>query len=74
MSNLVLKIIKFYQKNISPSINLALGFSSGCRFYPNCSEYSYQAISELGLLKGSTRSIIRIAKCNPLFPGGVDLV
>jgi len=63
----ILKIIKFYQKFISPS----LGFN--CRFYPTCSEYTYQTIKKYGLLKGSWKGIKRIFRCNSWDPGGIDL-
>ncbi len=63
----ILKIIKFYQKFISPS----LGFN--CRFYPTCSEYTYQTIKKYGLLKGSWKGMKRVFRCNPWNPGGIDL-
>jgi len=59
-------LIKFYQKYVSP----ALGPS--CRFYPTCSEYSLQAISKFGALKGSFLSMKRILKCNPWGGSGID--
>ncbi|MDD4961396.1 MAG: membrane protein insertion efficiency factor YidD, partial [Candidatus Marinimicrobia bacterium] len=45
-----------------------------CRFYPSCSHYSYEALVEHGVLKGSMLSIKRILKCHPLHPGGYDPV
>ncbi len=71
---LVLYLIKFYQKFLSPdqsfySKYLPFRF---CRFYPSCSEYSYQAIKKYGLLKGGLLSIYRILRCNPFSKGGID--
>lgn len=51
-----------------------LGVSLGgqCRFYPSCSTYARQALLKYGLLKGTAKSLWRLARCNPLNPGGVD--
>ncbi len=61
-------LIRFYQKFISP------GLPHSCRFYPTCSEYSIQAISKYGILKGGIMSLWRILRCNPFNPGGYDPV
>ncbi len=65
--NITLKLIKFYQIFISPN----MGFN--CRFYPKCSEYSYQAIKKHGVIKGGWKGIKRILKCGPWNQGGIDL-
>jgi len=62
-----LNLIKFYQKFISPNLG------QNCRFYPSCSEYTYQAIGKYGLLKGFWMGIKRILRCNPFNKGGIDL-
>ena len=68
MKKIVLIIIKVYQKLISPM------FPPSCRFYPTCSEYSYESIERHGIFKGGYHSIIRISKCHPFHPGGYDPV
>lgn len=45
-----------------------------CRFYPTCSEYALEALEEHGAVKGSYLAIIRICKCHPFHPGGIDHV
>jgi putative membrane protein insertion efficiency factor len=45
-----------------------------CRFYPTCSEYMKQSLEEAGLALGLWRGGIRILKCHPWNPGGIDLV
>ena len=61
------KIIKFYQKYISPLSG------KHCRFYPTCSEYSILSLKKYGALKGGIKSIYRILRCNPFNKGGIDL-
>jgi putative membrane protein insertion efficiency factor len=65
----LLALIRFYQRFISPA--LATG---GCRFYPTCSHYGYQAIYKYGAVKGLLMAIWRILRCNPYNPGGYDPV
>ncbi|MDY0251411.1 MAG: membrane protein insertion efficiency factor YidD [Pseudomonas sp.] len=59
-------IIILYQKFISPFKPQC------CRFLPTCSEYSIQAITKYGFLRGLALSLYRIARCNPLSKGGYD--
>lgn len=63
--------LKIYKKIISPLIHSFIP-NSGCRFYPTCSDYSYQTIKKHGLLKGLIKSFKRIIKCNPFNKGGYD--
>lgn len=55
-----LQIIRIYQYCISPV------FPSHCRYYPTCSSFVYQAIDELGVIKGLQLGVKRILRCNPL--------
>ncbi|MBT4547142.1 MAG: membrane protein insertion efficiency factor YidD [Candidatus Magasanikbacteria bacterium] len=68
-------LIRLYQKTISPDHGwFKSRFPHGyCRFYPTCSEYSYQAIKKRGLIVGSLKTVWRILRCNPWNKGGVDL-
>ncbi|MBP7859657.1 membrane protein insertion efficiency factor YidD [Patescibacteria group bacterium] len=68
MKKLLLNLITFYQKYISPLEQPA------CRFYPTCSDYTSQSIQKYGIFKGSFLGFIRILKCNPFFKGGIDQV
>ncbi|MDJ0828512.1 MAG: membrane protein insertion efficiency factor YidD [Desulfobacterales bacterium] len=68
IKKIFLLIIKSYQFFISPLLGPA------CRFYPSCSEYAYQAVNKHGPLKGMWLSILRILRCHPFHPGGVDPV
>ncbi|MGO1369398.1 MAG: membrane protein insertion efficiency factor YidD [Senegalia sp. (in: firmicutes)] len=66
MKCIIKKIIRLYQRYISPLKG------RNCRFYPTCSEYSFQAIDKFGFIKGSMKSIWRILRCNPFSAGGYD--
>jgi hypothetical protein len=66
MNKIIILLISFYQKYISPLK------PATCRFYPTCSEYAAQALKEYGLLKGLKLSIGRILRCHPFNPGGYD--
>ena len=68
MKQVIIKAIKFYQKKISPL------FGPKCRYYPTCSQYAIQAIEIHGVFKGSFLAVLRLLRCNPLFPSGYDPV
>ncbi len=66
MRKIFVSLIKVYQKIFSPL------FPPSCRYYPTCSEYSTQAITKYGVLKGLIKSTWRILRCNPFSKGGYD--
>ena len=68
ISKLLIKLIRFYQKFIIPLLG------QNCRFYPTCSQYAIEALSNHGALKGGSLAIKRILKCNPWGGCGIDNV
>ncbi|CAD7359412.1 MULTISPECIES: membrane protein insertion efficiency factor YidD [Staphylococcus] len=68
MKTLFIKLIRFYQRFISPLT------PPSCRFYPTCSNYTLEAIQVHGALKGSWLGLKRILKCHPFHKGGFDPV
>jgi len=68
MKYILIGLIKFYQKAISPYK------PPSCRFLPTCSTYSLEAVRRFGAIKGGYLSVKRILKCHPFHPGGIDLV
>ncbi len=71
MKFLILKLIRLYQDSIS-KIWQKINPRHGCRFYPSCSEYFYQAVVKYGAIKGSFKGVKRISRCNPFNDGGID--
>ena len=60
MGNIILFLIFFYQKAISPYLK------PSCRYIPSCSEYAKQAIIKYGAIKGIFLAVNRVIRCNPL--------
>jgi len=71
---LLLALVRVYQKTLSPALPVIFGPACGCRFYPTCSHYAAEALRTHGALRGTWLTVIRLLKCTPLHPGGVDLV
>jgi putative membrane protein insertion efficiency factor len=64
----VLVLIRGYQHTLSHV------FAGSCRYYPSCSQYTYEAVSRYGWLRGSWMGARRIARCHPFAKGGYDPV
>ena len=74
--NLLVKLIIFYQRTISPDHGIFSGhFPYGyCRHYPSCSEYAKQSIARFGVVRGGVKAIFRVIRCNPWTEPSVDLI
>ena len=59
MKEIMLKMIRFYQRRISPA------FPPRCRYYPTCSAYAVQAITKYGAIKGGWLTFKRLMRCHP---------
>jgi len=68
MKTILIKLIRFYQKYLSPLKR------TRCPYIPSCSQYGLEAIQKYGAVKGSLLAIWRILRCNPFSKGGVDPV
>lgn len=65
---LALRLIRGYQRVISPSLGVR------CRFAPSCSHYAAEAIEVHGLLRGTLLGARRLARCRPGGGSGFDAV
>ena len=63
MKRVLLRLIRFYQRGISPNRPPC------CRFTPTCSQYAYEAINKYGALKGGWLALRRLLRCNPFYKG-----
>ena len=59
MKRLLIRLIRFYQRRISP------GRPPCCRFMPTCSQYALEAIEKYGAARGGWLAIKRLSKCHP---------
>lgn len=71
MKYIILILLKFYKKSLSPVLHLLVP-NFGCRFFPTCSEYGYKAIEKYGIIGGVWKTVKRISRCHPLSKGGYD--
>jgi len=63
-----LLLLRGYRSIVSPFL------PASCRYFPSCSQYAYEAIEKHGVLRGSQLAVLRILRCHPGHPGGVDPV
>lgn len=66
--SLVVRLIRIYQKLVSP------GLGANCRYSPTCSSYAAEAVSKFGVIKGVWLGMKRVGRCHPLRDGGYDPV
>lgn len=63
MKKVLLWLIRFYRRGISPLT------PPSCRFTPTCSAYAYEAINKHGVIKGGFLAVKRILRCHPFYKG-----
>ena len=64
----LLSLIAAYRLLLSPLLG------GRCRFYPTCSRYAMDAVTEWGAMRGLFMAGKRFFKCHPFHPGGYDPV
>lgn len=67
MKSFLLRAIDGYQRGRE-------GRPSPCRFFPSCSEYAREAVTEFGAARGSWLAARRLMRCRPFGPSGFDPV
>ena len=66
MKKLLIKLVRLYQKYISPLRPAC------CRYIPICSQYAIEALEKYGALKGSWLALKRFSRCHPFHLGEHD--
>ena len=66
MKRLLLALIRFYRRHISPH------FPPSCRYIPSCSAYAMEAIQKYGAAKGGWLALKRLSRCHPFHKGEHD--
>ena len=68
MRIVIVALLRFYKRWISPFL------PSACRFHPTCSMYMLEAVQKHGPIRGIWLGLKRIGRCHPLCEGGLDPV
>jgi len=68
MKRMVIALLRFYKRWISPMLG------QHCRFHPSCSDYMREAVERFGVVRGVWLGLRRLGRCHPLHPGGLDPV
>ena len=68
MQAVILFLLCFYKRWLSPLL------PSACRFEPTCSEYMIAAVSKYGAARGLWLGLKRLLRCQPFCQGGFDPV
>jgi putative membrane protein insertion efficiency factor len=68
IARVLLAVVAFYRRWISPLLG------PRCRFAPSCSAYAAEAIGVHGAGRGSWLALRRLLRCHPFHPGGHDPV
>ena len=66
MKTVLLALIRFYRRHISPHT------PPSCRFIPTCSEYAMTAIERYGAARGGWLALKRLGRCHPFHRGEHD--
>ena len=68
IKKIIILMIKFYRKYISPLKR------PSCIYTPTCSLYALEALDKYGAFKGTYLTVRRILRCHPFHRGGYDPV
>ena len=63
MRSVLLALIRFYRRWISPLT------PPSCRFVPTCSQYALEAVEKYGAARGGWLAFRRLLRCHPFHRG-----
>ena len=63
---LLIGMVMIYRWTLSPVLG------RHCRFEPTCSVYFIESVRKYGAVRGASRGVMRICRCHPWHPGGID--
>lgn len=63
----MVQMIEWYQHQREHAV-------SPCRFFPSCSVYAHEAITNHGARRGGWLTVRRLSRCRPFGPSGYDPV
>ncbi len=66
MKRLLIALVQFYRRHISPLTRPT------CRFVPTCSQYALEALEKYGAAKGAWLTVKRLSRCHPFHGGEHD--
>jgi len=68
MKSLFVAVLDLYRFAVRPFLPPA------CRFYPSCGDYARESFARHGVLSGARLTALRVVRCHPFHPGGLDPV
>ncbi len=68
MARILLTLIRFYRRWVSPMT------PPSCRFTPTCSAYAEEAVRRFGGARGGWLALRRLLRCHPFGGSGYDPV
>ncbi|MCR5422860.1 MAG: membrane protein insertion efficiency factor YidD [Bacilli bacterium] len=66
MNKLVIRLIEYYQKEISPKTN------PHCKYCLTCSQYAKECFMKFNFFIACILTFFRLLRCNPFSKGGYD--
>ncbi len=67
-------LLRVYQRTLSPVLAGMFGPAGHCRFTPSCSQYAIEALQIHGVFRGGVLAGRRLCRCNPWGGCGHDPV
>lgn len=67
-ASLVVRLLRLYQRRLSPR------FEGACLYTPSCSQYAVEAVEKHGPVQGIRLSASRLMRCRAPYTGGDDPV